>query len=118
MKQACENQKAEIGRRKRESADCQELVTRRELARRLRVSLRTLDRMLADGEIPPVRLHGWSVRFYVPEVIEALRDRNRKWGRNAFLSANPESEIGDPTPGGGPPIRIPKSEPAYPRRAE
>jgi excisionase family DNA binding protein len=43
-------------------------LTRAELALALKVSLRTVDWMLADGEITPVRLRGKMVRFYLPDV--------------------------------------------------
>jgi hypothetical protein len=66
------------------------------LAAVLGVSLRTVDRMLAAEEIVPVRLRGWSVRFYVPDVVEALRNGNRKWGRKAALAGNPNSETRNP----------------------
>jgi len=61
------------------------LVTRAGLAAALKVSVRTVDRMLAAGEIKPVRMRGWSVRFCLREVLEALRSGNRKWGRAADL---------------------------------
>lgn len=65
------------------TGDGRVLVTRSGLAVALAVSLRTVDRMLAAGEIKPVRMRGWSVRFYVPDVVECLRNENRKWGRQA-----------------------------------
>ncbi len=72
------------------------LVTRRGLAMALGVSLRTVERMLHDEEIEPVRLRGWSVRFYVPDVVERLVESGaaRKNGRKAIVA------------------------PQYPRRAE
>jgi excisionase family DNA binding protein len=39
------------------------LLTRERLAEALDVSLRTVDLMLADGEITPMRLRGKLVRF-------------------------------------------------------
>ena len=47
-------------------------VTRHGLAALLKVSVRTVDEMVADGEITPVRPHGPLVRFYVPHVIREL----------------------------------------------
>jgi excisionase family DNA binding protein len=47
-------------------------VTRHELAGLLRVSVRTVDEMVAAKEITPVRLHGPLVRFYMPDVIREL----------------------------------------------
>jgi excisionase family DNA binding protein len=81
--------KAEGGGRSARSCEEREggqpvLVTRRGLAVVLGVSLRTVDRMLAAREIAPVRLRGWSVRFYVPDVVRALTATalSRKHGRN------------------------------------
>jgi hypothetical protein len=51
--------------------------------------------MVAAGEIVPVRLRGWSVRFYVPDVVEALRNEKRKWGRRAVWG-RPKAEIRNP----------------------
>jgi excisionase family DNA binding protein len=48
------------------------LVTRAGVAAALKVSVRTVDRMLAAGEIKPVRMRGWSVRFSLAEVIRKL----------------------------------------------
>ena len=48
------------------------LLTREELAVVLKVSLHTVDRMLAEEEIPCIKLRGWMVRFYMPEVIRVL----------------------------------------------
>jgi excisionase family DNA binding protein len=49
-----------------EAAGCSgmRLLTRDELAEALKVSLRTVDRMLAEGEITAVRMRGTLVRFY------------------------------------------------------
>jgi excisionase family DNA binding protein len=49
-----------------------QLLTREELAVVLGVSVHTVDRMLAEEEIPCIRLRGWMVRFYMPEVIRVL----------------------------------------------
>ena len=43
-----------------------QVLTRMELAEALKVSLRTVDMILADGDITPVRLRGKLVRFYLP----------------------------------------------------
>ena len=59
-------------------------MTREELAEALKVSLRTVDRMVAEGEISAVRLRGTLVRFYLPDVVRQLvatamtRKRGRK----------------------------------------
>ena len=47
-------------------------VTRHGLAALLKVSVRTVDEMVADEEITPVRPHGPLVRFYVPHVVREL----------------------------------------------
>lgn len=64
------------------------LVGRLGLALALGVSLRTVDRMLACGDIVPVRLRG-LVRFYVPDVVRSLSESSdvRKHGRKAVGSA-------------------------------
>jgi len=41
----------------------------------LKVSLRTVDMMLADGDITPMRLRGKLVRFYLPDVLHELREK-------------------------------------------
>ena len=56
------------------------LLTRAELA--LKVSLRTVDWLLADGEITPVRLRGKLVRFYLPDVLQELREKAKTSKRN------------------------------------
>jgi excisionase family DNA binding protein len=48
-----------------------ELLTRSELAAALRVSVRTVDAMVAGNEIPSVRI-GSLVRFYLPDVVRHL----------------------------------------------
>ena len=51
--------------------------TRPGLAAALQVSVCTVDRMVKSEELPCVRVRG-RVRFYVPDVVEALRKGNRK----------------------------------------
>ena len=51
------------------------LLTRAELAKMLMVSVSTVDRMLADGEITPIRLRGKLVRFHLPDVLAELRGK-------------------------------------------
>jgi hypothetical protein len=34
-----------------------------------------VDMMLADGEITPMRLRGKLVRFYLPDVLQELREK-------------------------------------------
>lgn len=50
----------------------QGFVTRRGLAAVLKVSVRTVDEMVADEEITPVRPGGKLVRFYLPDVVRQL----------------------------------------------
>lgn len=47
-------------------------VTRFELADLLQVSVRTVDRMIAAGEIPVRRVRGWAVRFLRSDVEKYL----------------------------------------------
>jgi excisionase family DNA binding protein len=73
-------------------------LTRRGLAVVLQVSVCTVDRMVANGELPCVRL-GRRVRFYLPDVVEALRNGNRKFGRKATQPVglgNPKAETRAP----------------------
>jgi excisionase family DNA binding protein len=65
-----------------------EWVTRQELAALSRISVNTVDRMVANDELPCVRLRG-RVRFYLPDVVEALRKGGRKYGRAAVLPGGP-----------------------------
>jgi excisionase family DNA binding protein len=51
------------------------LVTRHGLAKALNVSIRTIDQLIADGTITPIRLGGKLVRFYLPDVIAELRSK-------------------------------------------
>jgi excisionase family DNA binding protein len=60
--------------------------TRPGLAAALKVSVSTIDRMVKSEELPCVRLRG-RVRFYLPDVVEALRKGDRKFGRAAELTA-------------------------------
>ena len=78
------------------------LLTLAGLAAALRVSVRTVDRMVANGDIPCIRVRG-RVRFCLADVVECLRSGDGKWGRKA---AQPV-EVGNPNP-----------ETRYPRRAE
>ena len=51
------------------------LLTRAALAKVLMVSVSTVDRMLADGEITPIRLREKMVRFHLPDVLAELREK-------------------------------------------
>jgi excisionase family DNA binding protein len=61
-------------------------LTRPGLAAALQVSVCTVDRMADNGEIPRVRVRR-RVRFYLADVMEALRKGSRKFGRAAELTA-------------------------------
>lgn len=78
--------------RRAEAGGSQQLLTSREVAGLLGVSLRTVERMIHDEEIKPVRLRGWLVRFRMEAVTEAVRNGGRKWGRKAALAGNPKEE--------------------------
>ena len=60
-------------------------LTREELAEILRISIRTVDAMVAAEEVPCVRLRGAIVRFYLPDVVRHLTATllTRKRGRKA-----------------------------------
>ena len=66
-------------------AEAEGLLTRGGVAVVLGVSVRTVDRMKAAGEIRAVTLRGWSVRFVLGDVLESLRKGNRKFGRKAEM---------------------------------
>jgi len=50
----------------------EKLLTRRELAAVLKVSVRTVDEMVAAKEITPLRPRGVLVRFHLPDVVREL----------------------------------------------
>src|ERR1041385_8146604 len=80
-----ERQRAEVGGQK---SDPVRFLTRQELAEALKVSVRTVDTMLAGREIPFLRLHGNFIRFYLPDVVRhlsatALVSKRRWSGRKA-----------------------------------
>ena len=87
--------------RRRPKAEAEGLLTRGGVAGVLGVSVRTVDRMKAAGEIKAVTLRGWSVRFDRAEVMEAVRKGNRKFGRKAEMgkdtdcTGNSQSPIAD-----------------------
>ena len=51
------------------------ILTRAELALALKVSVRTVDALVSDQEITPVRLRGKLVRFFLPDVMRELREK-------------------------------------------
>jgi hypothetical protein len=58
------------------------IITKPELARELRVSVRTVENMMAQRIIPFIRATKRSVRFHLPRVLEALEKREiREIGR-------------------------------------
>jgi len=78
-------------------------LTRPGLAAALQVSVCTVDRMADNGEIPRARVRR-RVRFYLPDVIEALRTGNRKFGRRAVAPGSQRAEPGhltQPSPQSG-----------------
>ena len=65
------------------------LLTREQLAVELKVSLRLVDLMLADGEITPMRLRGKLVRFYLPDVLQELREKAKTSKRGCTRKLQP-----------------------------
>ena len=63
------------------------IVTKEELAEALKISVRTLERMVANGDITPLGPPGGRVRFCLPDVMEELRRGKHKFGKSADLSA-------------------------------
>ena len=59
------------------------VLTKGELAVALKVSVRTVERMVAVGDIRPLGGRGWLVRFYLPDVVAGLQRGERKFGRRA-----------------------------------
>lgn len=58
------------------------IITKRELARELRVIIRTIENMMAQRIIPFIRATKRSVRFHLPRVLAALEKREvREVGR-------------------------------------
>lgn len=51
------------------------LLTKREAADRLRVSLRTIDRYLADGTLTPVRLSSRATRIMSSDIQALISGR-------------------------------------------
>ena len=68
------------------------LLTRTELAAALQVSLRTVDCMLADGEITPIRLRK-TVRFCLPDVLLELREKAKTSKRDVARRVGPCSHF-------------------------
>ena len=62
----------EVGHFQLSAFNPQLFLTRRELAAVLKISVRTIDRLVADGELPVHRLGRKVVRFYLPEVVQAM----------------------------------------------
>ena len=54
------------------------IMNKTELARELRVSIRTVDNMMAQRIIPFVRATKRSIRFFLPHVLAALEKREVK----------------------------------------
>src|SRR5690349_20999119 len=52
-----------------------QLLTRQALANALNISVRTVDQMIADQDITPIRLRGKLVRFHLPDVLAEIRAR-------------------------------------------
>lgn len=63
-------------------SDSAGIITKKELARELRVSTRTVENQMKQRIIPFIRITKRSVRFYLPRVLAALQKREvREAGR-------------------------------------
>ena len=74
------------------SSSAQPCVTRFELAALLRVSVRTVDRMIAAGELPVRRVRGRAVRFLRSDVERYLHGDKSRTGHlpeTNLLKSNP-----------------------------
>ena len=78
-----------------QSGEGEQFLTRRGLAAVLKVSVRTVDEMVAAGEITPVRIRG-LVRFCLAEVVRELTE-----GDGPRPAGNPKSEVRSPRANGG-----------------
>ena len=56
-------------------------MTRKEVAEHLRVSVRTVDRMIASGQLPVRRVRGRAVRFLRSDVERYLHGDTNRTGR-------------------------------------
>ena len=52
-----------------------ELLTKEELAERLKLTTRTIDTMIAQGRLPCLKLSPRTVRFHWSDVMAALNQR-------------------------------------------
>jgi len=76
------------------------IVTIQGLAGVLKVSLKTVERMLKNGDITRMKgLPSDVVRFYLPDVLEELRQGKQKFGRKAATETTGPQTI-DCGPGG------------------
>lgn len=71
---------------------CVVVVTREELAVALKISLRLVDKMVADEDVPCMTPGGDLVRFNLPDVVRHLTATagTRKHARSATFSGNPK----------------------------
>ncbi len=59
-----------------------EYLDKNQLAKRLKISIRTVDNMIAKGQLPFLRLSGKIIRFPWGEVLEHLNRHYRINARN------------------------------------
>src|ERR1043166_3086057 len=73
-------------------------LTREELAEALQVSVRTIDAMVLEEGLPHLRLKGFLVRFYLPDVVRHLTatalTAKRRWP--GVLRKTPNSKLQTP----------------------
>ena len=75
------------------------IITKQGLAELAQISVRTLERMVKNGDITPLGALGGRVRFYLPDVMEELRNGKHKFGRAAAIETTGPRTI-DRRPGG------------------
>ena len=69
-----------------------ELLTKIELAARLKVNVRTIERWLHDGVLPQYKL-GTVIRFHWPEVMARLKAKYRVASRGEAAAPEAETQI-------------------------
>jgi excisionase family DNA binding protein len=74
----------------------EQFLTKPELARRLKVSLRTITTMMAQGDLPYLKLNGHLVRFRLEDVNRRLSETSLVCNGDEGIDTSPH-----PLPGRG-----------------